>query len=155
MSRTVQTHHGRTATAASVAATLVVAAVLWLSVGVEGLLVAGVVAVVWSVARTEYAVATGGIMYVVLLSGGEPYPAFVAASFVAVFVADTVARWPKRTTGVVLVALLTAGAVFSEASRVDPTWLGAFALLGGFAVVVYTVHRYELVGLDLVGEAEP
>lgn len=154
-SRTVQTRRGRTAPAASVAATLVVAGVLWVSVGVEGLMVAGVVAVVWSVARTEYAFAVGGITYVVLLSGGEPYPAFVASSFVAVFVADAVARWPKRTTGVVLVTLLTAGAVFSEASRYDPTWQGALAMVAGFAAVAYIVHRYELVGLDLVGEAEP
>lgn len=155
MSRTHPTRRGRTALAVSVAATMVVAAVLWLSVGVEALLVAGVVAVVWSVTRTEYAVAVGGVVYVVLLSDGGQYTAFAAASLVVVFVADAITRWPERTAAIALFALVTGVAVFSEASRVDPTWLGALAMLGGFAALAYTVHRYELVGLGLVGGTEP
>lgn len=155
MSRTDPTRRGRTALLASVAATLVVAAVLWLSVGVEGLFVAGLVAIAWSATRPEYAVAVGGVVYVVLLAGGGQYTAFAAASLAVVFVADAVARWPVRTAGISLIALLTAVAVFSEASGVEQTWLGALAMLGGFVAVAYTVHRYELVGLGLVGGTEP
>lgn len=155
MYRTDPSRRGRTALVASVVAILVVAGALWLSVGVEGLLVAGVVAVVWSVSRPEYAVAVGGVVYVVLLSGVGEYTALAGASLVAVFAADALTRWPARTAGITLLALLTAVAVSSEASRVAPTWHGALAMVGGFALVAYTVHRYELVGLGLVGGTRP
>lgn len=138
----------------SVAAMLVVAGILWLLVGVEGILIAGVVSLVWSVARPPYAVAVGGVLYVVLLASADQYAALAAASLAAVFAADAVVNWPERTAGIALFVLLTTVAVLSEAARVDRTWQGALAMLAGFALAVYVVHRYELVRLGMVGGTE-
>lgn len=135
-------------------AMLVVAGAFWLSVGVDGLLVAGVVSVVWSATRPVYAVGVGGVMYVTLLTNGEQFPALALASIGAVFVADAIVRWPARTAALTVFTLLAAIAAGSEASRLEPAWQAALAGLGVFAAVVYTIHRYELVRLDLVGRTE-
>lgn len=139
---------------ASVIAVIVVAVVLWLADGPTGLLVAGVVSFVWAVTRVEYAVGVGGVAAALLVAPGQPYPAFVAASVLAVFVADLLLRWPLRTAAIAILVLLPATAALSETARIDPTWVGGLAAIGGFAAVAYTVHRYELVMLGLVEEGD-
>lgn len=140
---------------ASAMGVIVVAVVLLLASRATGLLVAGAVAFLWAATRVEYAVAVGGVGAAVLVAPGQPYPAVVAASVLAVFVADLLLRWRRRTTAVALLVLLAAAGAFSETARIEPTWVGALAAVGGFAAVAYTVHRYELVVLGLVegGEA--
>lgn len=140
---------------ATAMAVLVVAVVLLLAGGATGLLVAAVISFFWAVTRVEYAVAVGGVGTGVLVAPDQPYPAVVAASVLVVFVADLLLRWPRRTAAVALLVLLAAAAAFSETARVEPTWGGALAAVGGFAAVAVTVHRYELVTLGLVegGEA--
>lgn len=137
---------------ASAMAVLVVAVVLLLAAGPTGLLVAGGVSFVWAATRVEYAVAVGGVGTAVLVAPDQPYPAVVAASVLVVFVADLLLRWPRRTTAVALLVLLPAAAAFSETARIEPTWVGALAAVGGFAAIAYAVHRYELVMLGLVEE---
>lgn len=139
---------------ASAIAVLVVGIVLGLTIGAAGLLVAGAISFVWAVTRVEYAVAVGGVGAVVFAAPDPLFPAVVAGTVLAVFVADLYLRWPRRTAAIAILVLVPAAAALSETARLEPTWLGGLAGIGGFAAVAYTVHRYELVMLGLVEEGE-
>lgn len=142
------------APAVGAAAVLVLAVVAWLTDGAAGVLAAATVAIVWSVTGVQYAVAVGGVVYVLLVAPDQPHAAFVATALAVVAVADVLGRFPRRTALAAIAVLVPAAAVLSETARVDPTWQGALAAAGGFAVAAYVVHRYGLVQLGLVEGSE-
>jgi hypothetical protein len=138
----------------SASALVLVAAALWTTVGVASIGITALVAVVWLLASTPYAVAVGGLLTAVLASGSGLFDALAVGSLLGLFAADLIIEWPVRTAAVGGVTLLPSAAVLAAVWRVEPLWAGAVALLGGFGLLAYAVHRYELVLLGLLGEAE-
>ncbi|QLD87048.1 hypothetical protein HWV23_15395 [Natronomonas halophila] len=138
----------------SASALVIVAAALWTTVGVASIGITALVALVWLLASTPYAVAVGGLLSAILASGSGLVDALAVGSLLALFVADLVIEWPARTSAVGIVVLLPSAAALAAIWRAEPLWAGAVVLLGGFALLAYAFHRYELVRLGLLGEAE-
>jgi hypothetical protein len=132
----------------------IVAAALWTTVGVASIGITALVAIVWLLASTPYAVAVGGLLTAVLASGSGLLDALAVGSLLGLFAADLLIEWPIRTAAVGIVTLLSSAAVLAAVWRVEPLWASAVALLGGFGLLAYATHRYELVRLGLLGEAE-
>lgn len=140
---------------AGLACISVVATALWWAVGIIGVAIAIAVAAVWVVAPTVYAVATGGLLFAILAGDGSTPELLAAGSFLALFGVDLLDAWPVRTAGLAVGTLVGATAILSTVYVVDSLWLSGIALLSGFAVVAYALHRYELVRLELLTGVEP
>jgi hypothetical protein len=140
---------------ASASALAIVAAALWTTVGLAGVGITALVAIVWLLVSTPYAVAVGGLLTAVLATGGGLFDALAVCSLLSLFAADLLIDWPARTAGVALVALVMSGGVLAAVWRAEPQWAAAVVLPGGFALLAYAIHRYELVRLGLIEEAEP
>jgi hypothetical protein len=138
----------------SASALVIVAAALWTIVGVASIGITALVALVWLLTSTPYAVAVGGLLSAVLASGSGLFDALAVGSLLGLFAADLIIEWPVRTAAIGVVTLLPSAAVLSAVWRAEPLWAGAVALLGGFGLLTYAVHRYELVRLGLLVEAE-
>jgi hypothetical protein len=139
---------------ASATALIIVAAALWTTIGVTGIGITVVVAIVWLLVSTPYAVAVGGLLTAVLATGGGLFDALAVGSLLSLFAAELLIEWPARTAGVALVALVSSTAVLAAVWRAEPLWAAAVVLFCAFALLAYAIHRYELVRLRLLGEAE-
>lgn len=124
-----------------------------------GALVAGVVAavgvvLVWLVAGTPYAFAVGQVGLVVGLDGGLTATPLTQTLLVAMLVVDLIVGRPLAdllatyvVSGTTVLGLL---AIVHYGTGVLRTG-GMVLLVTG--LVVYSIHRYERLALDLVGEA--
>lgn len=139
----------------SASALAIVAAALWTTVGVASIGITAVVAIVWLLVSTPYAVAVGGLLAAILAPEAGLFDALAVGSLVVLFAADLLIEWPARTAVVGLVMLLSSTAGLAAVWYSEPLWAAAAVLLGAFALLAYAVHRYELVRLGLVGEAAP
>jgi hypothetical protein len=132
----------------------IVAAALWTTIGVAGIGITALVALAWLLVSTPYAVAVGGLLIAVLATGGGLFDLLAVGSLLTMFAADLLVEWPARTASVGVAALVTTGAVLAAVWRSEPLWAAAVALLGAFMLLAYAIHRYELVRLGLLEEAE-
>lgn len=137
----------------------VAAAALWVALGPLGLGVAVAVAVVLVSVSPVYAYAVGQLGFVILATTvhGDVPVAGVGAAQVglgAVLAATLLDRWPFRTAALAVGVLVVSAVGLGAAAAVEPLWHGAAILAGLYAVLAYTLHRYELVRLGLVGEVD-
>ena len=136
------------------------AAGLFGSVGVVGVIVALAVGIVWWRAPSPFAFGIGQFGFVAV-GGGLVSPAGIAAQLGlwGLLLVDVVAA--ERETGRWLwgVAAAAGGtAVFVSVAWVartqfDPLWQAVAILSVLSAVVLYSIHRYQLVRMGLVGES--
>jgi hypothetical protein len=138
----------------SASALAIVAAALWTTVGVASIGITVLVALVWLLVPTPYAVAVGGLLAAILAPDAGLFDALAVGSLSSLFAADFFIEWPARTAAVGVVALVPTAAVLAAVWLAEPLWTAAVVLLGAFALLGYAVHRYELVRLGLLGEAE-
>lgn len=138
----------------SASALAIVAAALWTTVGMAGVGITALVAIIWLLVSTPYTVAVGGLLTAILATGGGLFDALAVGSLLSLFAADLPIEWPARTAGVALVTLVTSTAVLGAVWRAEPQWAAAVVLPGAFALLAYAIHRYELVRLGLLEEAE-
>lgn len=134
-------------------------AALWYVLGPVGLALAAVVAVVLAVGSAVYAFAVGQLLFVLLATtvfGDVPAEGLLVAQvgLAAILFAALVGRWPLRTAALAGVTFAVAAAGFASLSALEPLWHGVAVLAVLYAFLAYTLHRYELVSLDLVGEAD-
>lgn len=134
-------------------------AALWYVLGPVGLAVAAVVAVVLVAGSAIYAFAVGQLLFVLLATsvfGDVPLEGLLAAQagLAAILLAALVGHRPRRTAAPAAVAFVVAGAGFASLHALEPLWLGVAVLAVLYAVLAYTLHRFELVTLDLVEEAD-
>lgn len=141
---------------AGAVATVVVAAATGSVAGLAGLAVTAVVVVVWALVGAVYAVGVGGVCLVLLLGDGAGLPEVAAtASLGAVFGAELTAKFPRREAAIVLPVLVAVTGLLAGAWLLEPLVLAAVALVGGFALLAYLIHRFELVRLGLVEGVRP
>lgn len=119
-----------------------------------GLFVALAVVAVYLVAGTPYAFLTGQVGLVVGLGGGPTATPAAQALLVAPLLIDVaVDRDPGDHLATFLVATVAAGALGAVMTYTPGTALTGGVLLGATAFAVYSIHRYERLALDLVGDA--
>jgi len=119
-----------------------------------GLVAALAVVAVYLVAGTPYAFLAGQVGLVVGLGGGPMATPLAQALLVAALLVDVaVDRNPADRNATVLVGTFAAVVLFAIMASTPGTALTAGVLLGATALVVYTIHRYERLALDLVGDA--
>lgn len=138
----------------SAIALAIVAAAFWTTVGMASVGITALVAILWLLVSTPYVVAVGGLLTAILATGGSLFDALAVGSFVSLFAADLLIEWPARTAAVGVVTLLPSAAVLAAVWYSEPLWASAVVLLGAFALLAYAIHRYELVRLGLLEEAE-
>lgn len=134
-------------------------AALWYVLGPIGLGVAGVVAVTLVVVSPVYAFAVGQLLFVLLaaaLYGEVPATGVLVAEagLAAILVAALLDHWPRWSAAVAVGVFAVAAVGFGSASALEPLWHGAAVVAVIYAGLAYTLHRYELVSLGLVGEAD-
>lgn len=134
-------------------------AALWYVLGSVGLALAVVVAVVLVVGSPVYAFAVGELLFVLLATtafGDIPVEGLVVAQAAlgALLLAALVGHWPRRTAVTAAVAFVVTALGFGSLYALEPLWLGVAVLAGLYAFLAYTLHRYELVRLALVQEAD-
>lgn len=145
--------------ALDVLAVVVVTAALWYALGPFGLAIGGIVAITSTLASPVYAFGVGQVLFVVLattIAGGLPQESLVVAQagLAALLLVILVGHWPRRTAIVTTIGFIAAAVGFATLYTLEPIWLGAAILAVGYAVTAYTMHRYELVRLGLVTEAD-
>lgn len=129
---------------------------LGLTIGPAGVLAGLATAAAWYALGVPYALAAGHVILVAGTPGLElPTIVLVELAFLVLLVAS-VGRTPApRVAGVVvLVAGLGLGALAGATLLAQELWVAAVVLVGTIALVAYAVHRYELVRLGLVTEAD-
>lgn len=136
-----------------------VTAALSYVLGGFGLLVGVAVAVALVFGSPVYAVAVGQLLFVLVATtvfGEVPAEGIVVAQvgLAALFVAALVDAWPARTAAGAVAIFGVAAVGLGTVYALDPLWQGVAVLTGLYAILAYTLHRYELVSLNLVGEAE-
>ena len=121
--------------------------------GLRGVPIAAALVGVWRLAEAPYTFAVGQVGLVVGLDGGLTATATAQAALIATLVVDVVAGRPTdvavETVGVTGAA---AGGLLAVYLSAEGTILTAGLLLVATGLAVYTVHRYERLALDLVGE---
>ena len=134
-------------------------AALWYVLGPIGLGVGGAVAVTLVLVSPVYAFAVGQFLFALL--GATLYDAVPStgvlvgqAGLAALLVAALLDRWPRRSAAVAVGVFAVAAVGFGAAAALEPLWHGVVVVGVIYAVLAYTLHRYELVTLDLVGEAD-
>lgn len=115
-------------------------------------------AVTWHVLGLPSAIAVGHLVLAMAFPTGIDPGAFVVVelAFVVVLLAALVPNRASLRDGVV--ALGSAVALVGLAwivTQSQPLWVAAGALLAGFGLAAYTLHRYELVRLGLVPDDHP
>jgi hypothetical protein len=134
-------------------AALAVAVVLAVLAGPPGAVAGAVVLASWYVLGSLYAFAVGQVA-VVAFVGDWPvvYLAMSEAAAFAVLVAPDVAtaRGRRLAVGTVLVSGLVGIVAYGAMVTWEMTWVTAVVLLGVAGVVVYGLHRYELVATGAV-----
>lgn len=123
-----------------------------------GLAVGVAVAVALVVGSPVYAYAVGQLLFVLLATtgfGDVPVAGVVVAQvgLGTLFAAALVDAWPARTAAGAVAVFAVAAVGLGAVHALDPLWQGLAVLAGLYALLAYTLHRYELVSLDLVGEA--
>jgi hypothetical protein len=129
---------------------LLLAGILWIVAGGQGIALAAVVSVVWALIATPYTVAVGQLVYAVWLAEMDIPGIFGIVSFGLLFVPGLFAQWHRETALIAMLVLAMATAVFAGSLFVESVVFAAFGLCLGFAVVAYSIHRYELVRFGLV-----
>lgn len=124
--------------------------------GPLGVLAALVTALVWSVVGTPYAVAVGHVLLVALFPAVDPVSFAIAeAGLLVLVVAPAVsADAPRRLVAGTIAVVPVLGGVTWLAVRSQPLWLAAAVGGGTIAVASYALHRYGLVTLGLVDDAD-
>ena len=142
-----------------VLAVVAVTAALWYAIGPFGVVIAGIIAITSAVASPVYAFGVGQLLFVVLtttvISGLHQESLLVAqAGLASLLLAGLVGDWPIRTAGVTAVAFIFTAVGFASVYALETPWHGAAILATAYAITAYTMHRYELVRLGLVTEAD-
>lgn len=129
-------------------AVLSVAAVLALLGGVPGLLFGVAAFIAWLVGPPIFAFIFGQAgLAAVTTSPYTPLVGITEIALVGIVISDPEIPLRPRTQGVALTGGLTlAGIIWLL--RTDAIWTGALISLGGFGVLLYAVHRYELLITD-------
>lgn len=127
---------------------------LWTVADLTGIVLAAVVGLTWVAVPTVYTFAVGELLYTVLLAGSVEQPLLGVAAFGVLFIADIARLWSGATALVAGLVFALSGVAFGGTQLVDSMYVGATALLLGFAVTAYSLHRYELVRLGLVTEEQ-
>jgi hypothetical protein len=132
---------------------------LWYVLGPVGLAVAAAVAVVLGAGSAVYAYAVGQLCFVLLATtsfGDVPVVGLVVAQagLGALLLAALVGHWPRRTAVPAAVVFVLTAVGLGSTRALEPLWLGVAVLAGLYVFLAYTLHRYELVRLGLVEEAE-
>lgn len=131
------------------------ATALWSLVGAaEAIILTSIVATVWFVTSTVYAFAVGQLLVVVLLGAAVDEPLLTAGAFGVLFIVGFLIQWPRSTAIPAIGAFLLAWAGLASAWLVESLWGGVAAMLVAFGLLAYGIHRYELVSLGLVQEAD-
>lgn len=128
----------------------VLAGALWATSGVWAVALVAIVGLLWIVLPTAYIVATGQLLYAVLLADPGLFGALGTVSFVALFVPELIRQWGLRTAVLATVVLGVTTAALASSVIVGSLTLAALAICLGFAVAAYSIHRYELVRFGLV-----
>lgn len=134
-------------------------AVLWYVLGRVGVALAAVVAVVLVVGSAVYAFAVGELLFVLLAStvvGDVPVEGLLVTQggIATPLLAALFVQWPGLTATLAALAFAITAVGFASLSALEPVWHGVAILAGLYAFLAYTLHRYELVRLDLVGEPD-
>lgn len=132
---------------------------LWSVLGPFGVAIAAIVSITWALISAIYAFSVGELLFVVLtttVAGGLAFQPLVIAQlgFGALLLGAIVGRWPLRPAIVAAVAFAVAAVGFATVYTLDVVWHGVAILAVAYAFTAYTLHRYELVRLDLVTEAD-
>lgn len=140
-------------------AVTVMAGTLAVALGLVGVGVAAVAGTVFALGSAVYAFGVGQVLVVVLtttVAGGLPVgDALLAQVGLGALLLGAVAGdWPDRTAVVTAVAFVAAAAGFATVHTLETPWHGAAVIAVVYAVLAYTLHRYELVRLGLVTEAD-
>lgn len=141
----------------SIAALLVLTALATIAAGPLGVLAGLVTAVTWYGLGVPYALAAGHVVLAAAFGGGVAPLEFllVELGFLAVLLAALVDdAGPRGTVAVGTLSAVGLVAVGWAVGQAAPLWLAAGTVCGAFALVAYGLHRYELVRLGLVPDAE-
>lgn len=121
--------------------------------GLRGVPIAAGLVAVWLLAGAPYAFVVGQVGLVVGLDGGLTATSAAQAALIAMLVVDVVTG---RSTDIAVETVGVTGAAVGGLLAVylsaEGTILTAGLLLVATGLAVYTVHRYERLALDLVGE---
>lgn len=134
-------------------------AALWYVLEGVGVAVAAAVAVALVVGSAIYAYAVGQLLFALLASmffGDVPLEGLLVAQvgLGALLLAPLIDHWPRRTAAVAGVTFAVTGIGFGSLYALEPLWHGVAILVALYALLAYTLHRYELVQLGLVREAD-
>lgn len=138
---------------------LITAAALGFALGPFGLAIAALIAFTWRLASAVYAFAVGQLLFAIVsttIVGGLPTDALLVGqlSLGGVLLATLIGHWPRRTAAVTAITFAVAAAGFATIYTLETLWHGAAILAVAYALTAYTLHRYELVRLGLVTEAD-
>ena len=135
---------------------------LWVSAGPVGVLIAVVVAVVFSFAPPPYAYATGQLLVVILVVGGPTapqMPAFLTIqSALAGLLCAALGEWWPREHRLLAASIGVFGlgiVVVVATIYLNPTWIAAVLIALGYGSLAYALHRYERVRLGLIAQSNP
>jgi len=121
--------------------------------GLRGVLVAAALVGVWLLAGAPYAFVVGQVGLVVWLDGGLTATSAAQAALIAMLAVDVATG---RSTDIAVETVGVTGAAVGGLLAIylsaEGTILTAGLLLVATGLAVYTVHRYERLALDLVGE---
>lgn len=145
--------------ALEVLAVLLTAVALGYALGPFGLAIAAVIAISWRLTSGLYAFAVGQLLFAIVSTsvvGGLPTEAVLVAqlSLGGVLLVTLISHRPRRTAVVTAITFAVAAAGFATVSTLETLWHGAAILAVAYALTAYTLHRYELVRLGLVTEAD-
>lgn len=119
-----------------------------------GVAVGVAVLVVYLATGTPYAFLVGQVGLVVGLGGGPTTTPGVQALLVAPLVLDaSLDRDPGDRVATFLVAIVAAVSLFAILAYTAGTLVAGILLLAVTGLAVYTIHRYERLALELVGDA--
>lgn len=129
---------------------VVLAAVLFVVNGLSGVVLAGLVGIVWIVVATSYTVAIGQLLFAGGIADAATVGVVGVVSFGILFVPELLEQWRPKTAALAIGVLGLATAAFSGSLLAESIGIGALGLVIGFAAVAYSIHRYELVRFGLV-----
>lgn len=125
--------------------------------GESGVAVGLVTAAVWFRLGTPYALATGVVFLVVLTADGvDPVAVSMigAGLLVLVLAPAVVANVPGAYALATLLTVGTGGGLAWLLVNAWPLWLSAAILIAFGAVLIYGLHRYQLLRLGLLGDED-
>ncbi|QLD88748.1 hypothetical protein HWV07_06745 [Natronomonas salina] len=140
-------------------AVAIVTAALGYALGVIGFGVAAIVAIVGVVTSAVYAFGVGQLLFAVLattVAGGLPDARLLGGQLGlgAFLLFALVEPWPRRTAAIAALMFGLAATGLATVYALETLWHGAVLLAAIYALTAYTLHRYELVRLDLITEAD-